>query len=120
MTGDYGDFRDDGTAMSGRSQQAKLRANEAREIPRSTFPWPSAVALLYPIIAMLYIASYVPTPPFAMIIGYGLANLGYMLVVAGIIVGHFRIFHLERRLHVILAGAAFYVLGTFLTNVLQS
>jgi hypothetical protein len=98
----------------------KLRANATGETSRDAIPWPSTIALLYPIVAMFYIASYSPAPPFTVIIGYGLANLGYLLLLTGVFAGHFRILHLERRLYVVLAGAVFFALGTVLTNIPQA
>lgn len=57
-------------------------------------PWPSAVALLYPIGATINIAM---TPaPAAMVAGYGIGNLGYALIAAGIFSGTFRIFGLKK------------------------
>jgi hypothetical protein len=51
-------------------------AEEATGIPGKPFPWVSTIALLYPIMATFYIASYRPAPPFIVVVGYGLANLG--------------------------------------------
>lgn len=92
-------------------------AKEATGIPRRPFPWVSTVALLYPIMAAFYIASYRPAPPFIAVVGYGLANLGYLLCISGIVAGHFRIFHLQKRFDVFLTAAGVFVVGTLLTNV---
>jgi len=85
--------------------------------PRSSLPLASALALLYPIGAATYIASYTPAPPFIAIAGYGIANVGYLLFAAGVVAGHFRIFHLEKRWHVLLAAAVFFSVGTILSNI---
>lgn len=61
----------------------------------SGFPWVSALSLLYPISATIYIAESTPAPP-VMITGYGLANLGYLLFAAGIFTGTFGVFGLKR------------------------
>ena len=84
--------------------EQRLRAKETTGVPRQRFPWASTVALLYPIMAAAYIASYRPPPPLLAVVGYGLANLSYLLFIAGVFAGHFRIFHLQKRLHVFLAA----------------
>ena len=67
--------------------------------------WPSALTLLYPVGAAIWIASYTP-PPASAIVGYGVANLGYALFAAGILRGTFRVFGLRTRWRVIvLAGS---------------
>jgi hypothetical protein len=80
------------------------------------FPWLGAISLLYPIGAAVYMATQTPARP-TMIPGYGLANLGYLLVGAGILKGTFRIFSLRKRWQVFFAGALAYLIGTFLSNV---
>jgi hypothetical protein len=82
----------------------------------SIFPWVSAISLLYPLGAGVYIATRTPasTP---MIVGYCLANLGYLLIGAGIIKGTFRIFGLKKRWHVLAAGAIAFLIGTLLSNI---
>ena len=79
------------------------------------FPWLSAIALLYPLAAALYISmtTAAPTP---MIVGYGIANLGYLLVAAGIVSGTFKVFCLRRRAHVFLAAGLAIAVGIGLTN----
>ncbi len=84
-------------------------------IKGSAFPWISAISLLYPIGAGVYISTLTParTP---MIEGYCLANLGYLLVGSGIIKGTFNIFGLKKRWQVFVAGALVFLVGTFLSN----
>lgn len=94
--------------------QPKMR--EFIGIKRTTFPWISAVSLLYPIRAVVYIATQTPAS-LPMIVGYGLANLGYLLMGAGILKGTFRIFGLKKRWHVFLAGAIVFLIGTLLSNI---
>ena len=50
-------------------------------------------------------------------VGYFLANLGYLLVGAGMIKGTFKIFALKKRWHVLGAGALAFLVGTFLSNI---
>jgi hypothetical protein len=52
-----------------------------------------------------------------MIVGYGLANLGYLLIGAGIVKGTFKILRLMKRWHVLVAGAIAFLIGTFLSNI---
>jgi len=94
--------------------QPKMR--EFMKVKGSVFPWISAISLLYPIGAGVYISTQTParTP---MIVGYCLANLGYLLVGSGIIKGTFRIFGLKKRWQVLVAGALAFLAGTFLSNI---
>jgi hypothetical protein len=94
--------------------QPKMR--EFMGIKLSTFPWISAIFLLYPIGAAVYIATQTQAR-LPMIVGYGLANLGYLLVGAGIFKGTFRIFSLKKRWHVLVAGAIAFLIGTYLSNI---
>jgi len=94
--------------------QSKMR--EFMGIKLSTFPWVSAISLLYPIGAAIYIAMQTPARP-PMILGYGLANLGYLLVGAGVFKGTFRILGLKKRWHVLVAGTIAFLIGTFLSNI---
>lgn len=96
-TGDLAYQRELGT---GKGAWAAAQAAAGRNGLASgrSFPWLSAASLLYPIGAALFIATkYTPPPPPVAIAGYGLANLGYLLVAAGVISGTFRTFGLTRR-----------------------
>jgi hypothetical protein len=94
--------------------QPKMR--EFMGVKGSIFPWVSAISLLYPIGAGIYIGTQAPasTP---MMVGYCLANLGYLLIGTGIIKGTFRIFGLNKRWHVLAAGATAFLIGTLLSNI---
>jgi hypothetical protein len=94
--------------------QPKMR--EFMRVKGSIFPWVSAISLLYPIGAAIYIATQTPAKP-SMIVGYGLANLGYLLIGAGTVKGTFKILRLKERWHVLVAGAIAFLLGTFLSNI---
>lgn len=80
------------------------------------FPWTSTLALLYPIGATIYIATWTPAGP-TMVVGYGLANLGYLLFAAGIWPGSFRVLGLRNRWQVLASAVAAFVAGTVLSNV---
>ena len=83
--------------------------------PRHGFPYLSLLALLYPGLAILTMAK-TPAPPI-LILGYGFANLGYLLGVATIIPGHFRILSLDDRIPTLIAAVVFWVIGFALSNV---
>ena len=83
---------------------------------RAHFPWPSALALLYPVAAMIYVATATPAPPL-MIVGYGVAQLGYVLFAAAVWRGTFRVLALTKRWHVVVSGIAAFSVGTLLSNV---
>lgn len=80
------------------------------------FPWISTISLLYPISATIYIATRTPASIITTI-GYGLTNLGYLLFVAGIFVGKFRIFKLRKRGQVFAAAFILFLIGILLTNI---
>lgn len=81
--------------------QPKMR--DFMGIDGSSFPIASLVSLIYPIAATIYISINTPAS-FTTVLGYGITNLGYLLIAAGIIKGTFRIFGLKKRLHVFLAA----------------
>jgi hypothetical protein len=95
-------------------EQPKMR--EFMGIGHVSFPWPSTIALLYPVGATIYIATGAPASP-AMVIGYGIANLGYLLFAAGIFGATFRILGLGNRWQVFGAAFVSFVLGTVLSNI---
>ena len=80
------------------------------------FPWPSAIALLYPISAIVYICAWTPESP-AVVVGYGLANLGYVLFAAGVWAGSFRALGLTKRWKVFGSAIAAFAVGTVFINV---
>jgi hypothetical protein len=82
----------------------------------SPFPRGSAISLLYPISATVYMATQTPATIMT-IIGYGLTNLGYLLLAAGIFAGKFSIFKLRRRWQVFTAALILLVIGIILTNI---
>lgn len=94
--------------------QPKMR--EFMRISGGSFPWPSALGLLYPIAATVYIATATPASA-AMVVGYGIANLGYLLFAAGVFAGTFRILGLKNRWQVFGAAVASVLLGMVLSNV---
>lgn len=94
--------------------QPKMR--EFMGIGRGYFPWPSAVALAYPLAATVYAAKATPAGV-GVVLGYGLANLAYLLVGAGILSGSFRIFGLKSRWQVFGASIMAFLVGTALSNI---
>ncbi len=83
-------------------------------LPDRKFPYLSAFAMLYPIAAMLWM-SKTPASP-VIILGYGLSNLGYLLGVAFIFPGHFRILSLDYRIPTLIAAIIFWLIGVVLSN----
>jgi len=83
-------------------------------LPRRGFPYPSLLALLYPVVAILSMAK-TPAAPI-LILAYGFANLGYPLGAATIIPGHFRILGLDDRIPTLIAAVVFWVIGFALSN----
>jgi hypothetical protein len=81
-----------------------------------SFPWLSALSLLYPISAMIYIATSTPAP-IVTILGYGLAQLGYLFFAATLISGKFGVFGLKNRWQVLIAGVISLCLGISLSNI---
>ena len=83
---------------------------------REQLPWPSVIALLYPVSTVAYIATRTPTGiPTA--IGYGLANLGYLLFAAALFAGTFRALGLKTRWRTIVAAVISFAVGTVLSNL---
>ena len=82
----------------------------------SKFPWMSAISLFYPVLATFYISTRTPAS-FLIVIGYGLANLGYVMLVAGIFAGTYRIFGLTKRWQVFMGAIFAFLVGTILSNV---
>jgi hypothetical protein len=77
------------------------------------FPWVTVGALLYALIAATWVAKTTPSPA-AQVVGYGLANLGYALVAAGLF--GFPVFGLRKRWQVFLVAVMFVAEGTALSN----
>lgn len=74
----------------------------------------SLISLLYPILAMGYALKQ--GAPFSKAFAYGLANLGYLLLLFGIFVKNFKVFHLYGRAKVLIAAIIFWIIGVFLSN----
>jgi len=85
-------------------------------IRSNKFPWLSAISLFYPVLATFYISTRTPAS-FPMVIGYGLANLGYVMFAAGIFAGTFRIFGITKRWQVFVGAIVAFLVGTILSNV---
>lgn len=81
-----------------------------------TFPWPSFLWLLYPITAVLSALRYTPRPPALDLWSIGIANLGYLLIGAGLYAGTFRIFGLRNRWQVFSVAAICLLIGFVLSN----
>lgn len=95
--------------------QAKFVELYSDAVPDQGFPYLSFVALIYPVFAML--SMYNTAAPVVIVLGYGFANLGYLLVAAGVFAGQFRTFSLEGRIPTIVAAVVAWVLGMVMFNV---
>jgi hypothetical protein len=82
---------------------------------RSNFPWLSTLTMLYPITAMVAIANQ--GAPLLSTLGYGFANLGYLLLGAGILAGSFSALGFRYRIPTIIAAVAVWLVGTILSNL---
>jgi len=71
--------------------------------------------MLYPIAAMVSLSQYPAS--IIQIVGYGFANLGYLLAAAFIYPGHFLFLGFEYRIQTIIGGLFFFVIGFILSNV---
>jgi hypothetical protein len=78
------------------------------------FPWFSSIAMLYPIIAMVAIAKESPILP---TLGYGFTNLGYLLLVSGLLAGGFRALGFSYRIPTLIASISIWIVGTVLSNI---
>ena len=79
-------------------------------------PWLSAISLFYPVWTAFSMSTRTPAS-FPMVIGYGLADLGYVMIAAGIFAGTFRIFGITKRWQVFVGAIIAYLVGTILSNV---
>ncbi len=95
------------------SQAAFLAAHQSPQEARAV-SWPSYIALAYPLMASM---THPPDSSALQVLGYGLANLGYLLAVAGIVAGHFRALGLNYRVPSLIAAAGAWLLGTLLINI---
>lgn len=82
---------------------------------RTSLPWLSSLLMIYPIVAMLVIGGR--GAPFLPTLGYGFANLGYLLFAAGIVSGSFRALGFRYRIPTLIAAVAVWVVGTVLSNL---
>ena len=66
--------------------------------------------------ATVYIATATPAGA-AIVVGYGIGNLGYLLFAAGVFGGSFRILGLKNRRQIFGAAVASFLLGTVLSSI---
>ena len=76
--------------------------------------YPSTISLLYPIVAMIYIATKIPEVP--VILGYGLFQLGFVMFFAGVYKGTFLVFNLDKRLQVLVVAVVCVGMGFIFIN----
>ena len=76
--------------------------------------YPSTISLLYPIVAMIYTATKIPEVP--VILGYGLSQLGYVMIFAEVYKGTFLVFNLDKRLQVLVVAVVCVGMGFIFIN----
>ena len=74
----------------------------------------STISLLYPIVAMIYIATKDAEVP--VIFGYGLFQLGFVMFFAGVYKGTFLVFNLDKRRQVLSVAIILLFSGFVLFN----
>jgi len=94
--------------------QAEFITIYGDDIPKKSFPLPSLLFLIYPILAMANHPN--PSPEVIETLGYGFTNLGYLLF-AAIIPGSFKIFGMEHRAQISIRALMAFGIGVFLVNV---
>ena len=77
--------------------------------------WPSFLALAYPLTASMTFPQ--GSAGALEVMGYGLANLGYLLGIVGVAAGHFRALGLNYRVPTFIAAVGAWVTGTILVNI---
>ena len=82
---------------------------------RTDFPWISWLTMLYPIVAMVKISNQ--GAPILPTLGFGFANLGYLLLVAGILAGGFRALGFSYRIPTLIAAVSIWIVGTMMSKL---
>lgn len=85
-------------------------------------PWGSALALLIPFVSMVQIFNSAisetgSAPSLPILIGWGIAQLGWVVLAFSLCVGRFRILDLTKRRTTIFAAFAIFAVGTLLVNM---
>lgn len=99
------------------SQQAFLRTQGIAPVPAPSAPWPSLLALTYPVVGALFLARQEPEASALSVAAYGVAQLGYLLVGAGLLAGSFLALGLRGRMRTIGAGLVAWLVGTVLASL---
>ena len=80
-------------------------------------PWISALALIIPVVRMLWFKVNNPgVVSIWPVLGCGAASLGYVLVIAAIFEGKFAIFRLQKRINVVLVAFCVLCLAALLSH----
>ena len=97
------------------ASQAAFLAAHGSQRDSGTPAWPSLLAIAYPLTASMTFSQ--GSAGALEVMGYGLANLGYLLGAAGVIAGHFRALGLNYRIPTLIAAVGAWVIGTILVNI---
>lgn len=76
----------------------------------------SALSLIYPIAVTLYISTQT-SAKLPMVLGYGIGNLGFVMVLAGIFAGTFHVFSIHKRWLVYVIGLISVFVGIILSSI---
>jgi hypothetical protein len=77
--------------------------------------WASTIGLLYPMIAIVVVGDGGAPPVVSL--GFGLCQLGYLLLFSGFIAGRFRVLGFHYRVPTIIAAAGSWIIGVILSNL---
>ena len=87
------------------------------EIKGAKFLW-SGLSLLYPTYASIWLTLQNSSYAYwSTILGYGIVQLGYILIAAGVIKGTFNVFRLQKRSHVFGAAVVCQIVGLYFYNL---
>jgi len=80
------------------------------------YPIWSTLALLYPLTATVWVFTNTPISLVAGL-GYGITQLGYLLIAAGVFTGKFGVLGLKGRWMILGVGAGTFLIGLVLSNL---
>lgn len=99
------------------ASQAAFMAAHCTQRDSAKFAWPSFLTLAYRVVASIAASVRFPPDSAVAVMGYGLANLGYLLGLATLIPGHFKALGLNYRIPTLIAAVGAWIMGTILVNI---
>lgn len=95
-------------------EQLWRRMIKTEGLVTSRWRTPSAISLVYPLLAGVWMLSRAPLTDAA---GYVVTQLGYLVALSGLVFGSFRVLGVSSRVHGIALGAAMWLIGVLLVNL---